>query len=77
MNPLKYQMLQVKPVVDIGHRGMQEITTLGTGGGGGAPLTGIISTICGHSSVFIFMDCNINTDLKPQRNREMQHRACI
>jgi len=34
MNPLKYQTLQVKPVVDIGHRGMQEITTVGTEGGG-------------------------------------------
>ena len=34
MNPLKYQMLQVKPVVDVGHRGMQEITKYTLGGGG-------------------------------------------
>jgi len=53
MNPLKYQMLQVKPVVDIGHRGMQEITIVGIGGG--AFLTGIISTICGHCRVYLYI----------------------
>lgn len=68
-------MLQVKQVVDIDHRGMQKITTVGTRGGA---LTGIISTIVAIvECIYICRYCNINTDLKPQRNRETQQRAYI
>jgi hypothetical protein len=64
-------MLQVKQVVDIDHRGMQKITTVGKG-------EGIISTIVAIvECIYICGYCNINTDLKPQRNRETQHRAYI